>query len=107
MSELTPRLNLLVSIFARVALIVIALQLTALDHHFSAADVVGIERSSAHTLHCHDGAASCADGGSGAVLAVQDVFFLPTELTSALALGSHGLKPQAVSSPSEFKPPRL
>jgi hypothetical protein len=92
---------------ARIALVVISLQIAALDHHFEIADVVGVEGTSAHTLHCHDDLARCADGGSSAVMAIPDAFSLPREVTRPLALESHALRPQAIATRSEPEPPRL
>jgi hypothetical protein len=107
MAELTPRLRLLIAVLARVALVVVALQLTALDHHFSPADVVGIEGSSVHTLHCHGEPSGCADAGSGAVLALEGVFVLPREAVRPLALSSATLPALTAVSTAEAEPPRL
>ncbi|HWC31207.1 MAG TPA: hypothetical protein VG845_14090 [Dehalococcoidia bacterium] len=107
MNALPLRLRTLVGITARIALVVMTLQIVAFDHHFSVKDVVGVEGSSAHTMHCHGDTAGCADAASGAVLAVEDAFALPRETTRPLELVSNSSKPPTVSADPDVRPPQL
>lgn len=107
MSALTPRLRFLVVTTARLALVVVMLQIAALDHHFGVSDVVGVEGSSAHSMHCHGDASGCADAGSGAVLAAGDAFGLPLEATRPLAIESASVRPLTIHPQAEPEPPRL
>ena len=107
MASLSPRLRLLIGVSARLALLLLALQISALDHHFGFSDVVGVEGSSAHTMHCHGDTSGCADAASGAVLAVEDAFALPREVVRPLALESSSVKPATVATLTEPEPPRL
>lgn len=107
MVELTPRLRTLINVVARVALVLVALQLSALDHHFGATEVVGIEGTSAHVQHCHGEPSGCADGGAGAVLALAGVFVLPQEAVRPLGLSQARQPALAAAVTAEAEPPRL
>ncbi len=107
MSDLTPRLRFLILLTARLALVVITFQIAALEHHFGVSDVVGVEGSSAHSMHCHGDTSGCADAASGAVLAVEGVFALPREVLWPLVVESASVWPVTVSLQAEPEPPRL
>jgi hypothetical protein len=96
----------LIAVTARLALVVVALQIAAIDHHFGVSDVVGIEGSSAHTMHCHGDVSGCADAASGAVMALDGGFVLPREAVMALELTSGSLRPVMVAVLVEAEPPR-
>jgi hypothetical protein len=62
----------LVRLCARLVLLAIVFQLFAVDHwQHDPAEVVGLEGSSAHALHCHGGS-DCA-GGAGVLFAAPPV----------------------------------
>ena len=89
---------------ARLAFLAYLLQLSAVDHwhsHFS--DVVGVEGSSAHVMHCH-GAGDCASmGGAEFALSAQPAT-LPVPSTHSLRFESAAQDmPEAafISPPSE------
>jgi hypothetical protein len=107
MADLSSRQSSLIAISARVALLVIAFQIAALDHHFGISNVVGVEGSSAHTLHCHGETSGCADAASGAVASIHNAFALPRPILRPLALESVTARPRTVNLQAEPEPPRL
>ena len=107
MASLSPRLRLLIGVSARLALLLLALQISALDHHFGFSDVVGVEGSSAHTMHCHGAVSGCADAASGAALSIEDAFVLPREVVRPLTLETSSPKPLTAATQAETEPPRL
>jgi hypothetical protein len=107
MMRLSPCLRFLVGVTARLAVMVIAVQLAALDHHFSVQDVVGVEGSSAHALHCHGDTQGCAGDASGAVMAVEGYFVLPRQVLAPVAIPAEALRGTATAPSVEPQPPRL
>jgi hypothetical protein len=107
MTSSSSRLRLFIGITARLALVVVTAQIAALDHHFGITDVVGVEGSSAHAVHCHGDAGGCAGSASGAVVAMEDAFRLPRQLVRPLALDTAAIKPAAAVTTVESEPPRL
>ena len=58
------RIRIFLAWTARLALLAYVFQLAAADHwQPTAADIVGIEGSSAHAAHCHSLTVGCAEGG--------------------------------------------
>ena len=107
MANLPPRLRLLIAVTAHLALVVTALQIAAVDHHFGVSDVVGVEGSSAHTMHCHGNVSGCADAAGDAAIAIESVFALPRETLRPLGLRSSLAKPEAAVTQAEPEPPRI
>jgi Fe-S cluster biogenesis protein NfuA len=107
MTSLSRRQRFLVLLMARVAVVAIALQVAALDHHFGITDVVGVEGSSAHTMHCHGASSGCASAASSAVMAVEDAYALPQQVMRPLTLETSSLKPLTATTQVETEPPRL
>ena len=107
MRTLPRRQRLFIGLAARIALLALALQISALDHHLGIAGVVGIEGTSAHTMHCHGDTAGCADAGSGAIASVDVASVLPLQAARALKVEIAVQKPRGFVSLVEAEPPRL
>ena len=107
MANLSPRLRLLIALTERLALVVLLFQIAAVDHHFGVSEVVGVEGSSAHTVHCHGNISGCADAAGDAAIAIESVFALPRETLRPLGLRYSLVKPEAAVTQAEPEPPRL
>jgi hypothetical protein len=107
MTALPRRPRLLVAVLARLLLVVVALQIAALDHQFGVADVVGIEGSSDHTMHCHGNVTGCADAASGALLDASQAFDLPRAALLSFSIESEAQHPASIAGITELQPPRL
>jgi hypothetical protein len=98
---------LLIAVTSRLTLVVLTLQIAAIDHHLGVSDVVGIEGSSAHTMHCHGNVSGCVDAAGDAAIAIESVFALPREALRPFALQSSLANPEAAVTQAEPEPPRL
>jgi hypothetical protein len=97
----------MIALSARAALLAVMLQIAAIDHHFGVSDVVGIEGSSAHTMHCHGNTSGCADAAGSAVMSLEGAFVLPRQTFMALALTARSVTPAEAVVMVEGEPPRL
>ncbi|MPZ47812.1 MAG: hypothetical protein GEU75_00580 [Dehalococcoidia bacterium] len=105
--EFSPRVRALVGVTARLVLFVIAFQMVAIDHwHAGDADIIGVENSQTHVLHCHGGTAGCADV-SGLAAALDNVSLTPpSPLSFRFEAESPLLAPQAAFVSAADQPPR-
>ena len=107
-SDSSPRVRALIGVLGRLVIFVIAFQMVAIDHwHASPEDIVGLENSQTHVLHCHGGSAGCADSASGLTVTLDNVSLTPpAPLTIQLDTESDLAAPRTVFISSVDRPPR-
>jgi len=102
----SPRLRAFIGAGARLSLVIIVMQLVAVDHwHSDVSSVVGVEDSQRHALHCHSGASGCADV-SGLIGLVTEAAILPNvALPDSRVVEVAVLTPAAAFIATPDKPP--
>jgi hypothetical protein len=93
---------------ARLSLLIIVMQLVAIDHwHSDVASVVGVENSQQHALHCHSGVAGCSDV-SGLIGLVTEAAILPNvALPDARIVEVDTDTPSGAFIPAPDRPPSI
>jgi hypothetical protein len=107
-SGYSPRVRAFIGVGARFALLIIVMQLVAIDHwHGDVSSVVGVEDSQRHVLHCHGGGSGCADV-SGLIGLVSEASVLPNmPLPDSRIVEVAMQTPAAAFVPTPDRPPSL
>ena len=96
-----------VIVVAHVVLLAYFFQISAIDHwHSHVGDIVGVEGTNAHVMHCHGAGGGCADGATDSpfIDATALILIPPAPLSEAIE-PSFAI-PGAVYLASPDQPPR-
>ena len=93
---------------ARAIIVALVFQFVAVDHwHPDPAQVVGVQNSQAHQMHCHGGASGCANSASFTG-SLADASLVLTPSTEHLVIFSSSKDhPRGVTIAGPDEPPRL
>ncbi|HWO72499.1 MAG TPA: hypothetical protein VNN21_02985 [Dehalococcoidia bacterium] len=103
----SPRLRALVLWAARLVIVAYVFQVAAFDHwHTDIGDVVGIENSQEHALHCHGNAGGCSDTVSAATSLPAGSYVPASPPVVSAAAAVDQSRPKTVSIEAPATPPR-